>query len=335
MIRRWTPLRRASPLAMAIIACVGGLMIPSIHLPLAGAATHNVISSLGCKAKSHLGSRMLSISLGGNARRAIVHVPTSWNSHIPAPLVLNLHGTGSTAVLEESFSGMDSASNQYRFIVIYPQAFIPSGNGFVWNVPNVSLYGDGPIPVGAVNDVGFLKSLVTYVEARYCIDKSRVYASGYSRGGRMSSQLACDGSTIFAAVAVIAGLRLPDPCPAIRPVPIIAFHGSADTVNPYNGSSASYWTYSVPTAAAKWATQDSCSTSSTSSNAGYSLVIYSGCRANVKIELYSVIGEGHEWPGGPTQPQAVTNALGPQSNAVSATSLMWTFFVQHPMVLSR
>jgi poly(3-hydroxybutyrate) depolymerase len=42
-----------------------------------------------------------------------------------------------------------------------------------------------------------------------------------------------------------------------------------------------------------------------------------------------VLGEGHEWPGGPTLPASLTSLLGPQSTAISANSLMWTFFSAH------
>jgi poly(3-hydroxybutyrate) depolymerase len=58
---------------------------------------------------------------------------------------------------------------------------------------------------------------------------------------------------------------------------------------------------------------------------------YDGCAAITAVELYAVGDEGHEWPGGPTMPAAITKELGPQSDAVSANALMWAFFEAHPM----
>jgi poly(3-hydroxybutyrate) depolymerase len=49
------------------------------------------------------------------------------------------------------------------------------------------------------------------------------------------------------------------------------------------------------------------------------------------VQLYSIVGEGHEWPGGPTLPKALTAVLGPQSDAISANAVMWSFFEAHPM----
>ena len=44
------------------------------------------------------------------------------------------------------------------------------------------------------------------------------------------------------------------------------------------------------------------------------------------VELYSITGEGHEWPGGPPLPRSLTTVLGPQSDAVDANAVMWAFF---------
>ena len=49
------------------------------------------------------------------------------------------------------------------------------------------------------------------------------------------------------------------------------------------------------------------------------------------VELYTITGEGHEWPGGPSLPRSLTRALGPQSTGIDANALMWAFFAAHPM----
>ncbi len=179
----------------------------------------------------------------------------------------------------------------------------------------------------------FLTQLVGVLEQRYCVDSNRVYATGFSGGARTASQLACDSSSTFAAVAPVSGLRHPTPCPATRPVPVIAFHGTADPVDPYNGHGQAYWTYSVPQAAQDWGHQNRCSAKASTSSpvAGATLTEYTGCAGGASVELYSIIGEGHEWPGGPQLPKSLTKELGPQSNAVNANNTMWAFFAAHPM----
>jgi poly(3-hydroxybutyrate) depolymerase len=49
------------------------------------------------------------------------------------------------------------------------------------------------------------------------------------------------------------------------------------------------------------------------------------------VELYTISGEGHEWPGGPTLPASLTRLLGAQSDAISADNVMWAFFAAHPL----
>jgi polyhydroxybutyrate depolymerase len=285
----------------------------------------------GCRGASGSGSSTLALSIGGHSRIVIVHLPTGYSGKRPVPLILNMHGSGSDAAQQEAVSGMDATSDADGFIVAYPQGLIPSGTGFDWNIPGVPLLGGAAVPAGAANDVAFLTDLVPALATRYCIDPRRVFATGLSGGGRISSQLACDSPSTFAAVAPVAGLRYPSPCPASRPVPIIAFHGTADPIDPYNGNGQAYWTYSVPTAAARWGKHNHCaSTPKKSSGSGYTLTTYVRCGAGASVELYSLIGEGHEWPGGPRLPKAITKLLGPQSDAVSANNAMWAFFSAHP-----
>jgi polyhydroxybutyrate depolymerase len=269
---------------------------------------------------------VLRLLLAGHRRVVIVHVPRGYSGTTGVALVLNLHGDNRTARQQELlFSGMDATADAHDFIVAYPQALIANGTGgFDWNVPGE------PAPTNAANDVAFLTALVPALGARYCIDEHRVFATGKSAGAEMTSQLACDAPTTFAAVAPVAGLRYPSPCPTRAAVPVIAFHGTADPMLPFNGNGSAYWTYSVPTAARRWAAHDGCRKSPhITHGAGYALTTYTGCTANASVELYALIGEGHEWPGGPPLPATVTAALGPQSNAVNADNAMWAFFAEH------
>ena len=116
-------------------------------------------------------------------------------------------------------------------------------------------------------------------------------------------------------------------------MPVIAFQGTADRVDPYAGNGQKYWTYSVPDAAKRWSAHDGCAAQPITSEpgAGADLTTYAGCRGGAQVQLYALTGEGHEWPGGPQLAKRITNVLGPQTNAVDANSLMWSFFAAHPL----
>ncbi len=336
--RWWTACLVAIPVVMAACGSSGGGASSTTATTTATTATTNsstvkASASSGCGQSSPPGTVTLTPTIAGKSRLAIIHVPSGYHPSTPVPLVVNMHGSGSTALAQEAFTGMNTTADADTFIVVYPQADIAAGSGFDWNVPNEPLIGGGAVPAGAPDDVSFIQQLVTTLEQKYCIDQNRVFATGFSGGARMASQLGCDASSMFAAVAPVSGLRLPSPCPSIRPVPVISFHGTADPVDPYNGDGQAYWTYSVPVAAQRWAAHNGCSATPAVSrpDPGVTLTSYPTCAAGSAVELYTIAGEGHEWPGGPQLPRAITRPLGPQSTAISASSTMWAFFVAHPL----
>jgi polyhydroxybutyrate depolymerase len=116
-------------------------------------------------------------------------------------------------------------------------------------------------------------------------------------------------------------------------VPVVSFHGTADPVDPYNGHGQAYWTYSVPVAAQRWAAHNQCSSAPVTStpDPGATLSAYGDCAGGAAVQLYSINGEGHEWPGGPSLPPSLTALLGPQSTAIDANVTMWSFFLAHPL----
>jgi polyhydroxybutyrate depolymerase len=330
--RRLLAVGVALGLGVAAAGCGSSGHGSAVPTTLVSAPTGSPASSgSGCGRGASSGSSTLHLAVGGANRLVIVHIPSGYEGSMPVALVLNLHGSESTASAQELFSGMDATSDADGFIVAYPQALIPAGSGYEWNIPGVPLFGGTYPPKNAANDITFIVDLVHDLAGRYCINSHEVYATGVSGGGRMASQLACDASGTIAAVAPVAGLRLPSPCPTTRPVAVISFHGTADPIDPYDGNGQAYWTYSVPTAARLWAGEDGCSsTPATTSGTGYTLTAYRGCKGGVTVELYSLDGEGHEWPGGPKMPVAITDELGPQTSVVDANSTMWAFFQAHP-----
>jgi polyhydroxybutyrate depolymerase len=331
--RTWSVSTRRRQRRFALIGLLVLAMCFSnaIRFTTAGAALRAKSTSSCGSATS--GSTTLSLKVSGFERTVVVHVPRSSSDATPLALVLNLHGSGSTALEQEGFTHMNATANADDFIVAYPQALIPDGTGFDWNVPGVPLTGGRSVPAKSANDVKFLTALVGILELKYCVNTSKVYATGFSGGAREVSQLACDDSSIFAAVAPVSGLRRPTPCPTTRAVPIITFHGSADLIDPVAGHGQVYWTYSVSTAVKDWAHQDQCSTkpSSAAPVAGVELTTYAKCANGANVEFYEVMGEGHEWPGGPMMPSIITTLLGPQSDLVNANTLLWTFFQAHPL----
>ena len=263
----------------------------------------------------------LTLAIDGHDRHLIIHWPGGSTTD-PRPLVFNLHGSGGTAADQQAFSAMDPLAEAKGFIVAYADGAVPLGGGFAWNVPGQPLSGGGAVPPDAADDVAFFAQAIPLLAQRYAIDSRRIYATGMSGGGRMTSQLGCNLPATFAAIAPVAGLRFPAPCGDDRAVPVVSFHGTADGTNPYGGGGPAYWTYSVPDALAMWGAHDGCGATPDVSPAGdgVTLTAYGGCTGGAAVALYTIDGAGHEWPGAPGQ-----------TPAIDAGAAMWTFFTNHPL----
>jgi polyhydroxybutyrate depolymerase len=164
----------------------------------------------------------------GKKREYLLYLPKSYGRAKPTPLVINLHTAMSWPSSSMAISQWNQAADEYGFIVAYPE-----GTGLgpkSWEMK-------GSETPTRMPDVIFIAELIDKLERSYNIDKKRVYANGMSNGGVMAFVLSCTLSDRIAAVGMVsAGL---DPgwswCTDHRPVPVIAFHGTADPVCPYNG----------------------------------------------------------------------------------------------------
>src|SRR5262249_33405984 len=159
-----------------------------------------------------------------------------------------------------------------------------------------------------------------------CLDVDRIYATGMSNGGFMSHRLGCELANRIAAIAPVAGV-LGVACSPSRPMPVMDFHGTADTLVPYNGGSQ-YGFASVPDTIAGWAQRNGCTDTPavTFSKGDSSCQTYQKCQAGVTVTLCTVQDGGHTWPGGTPYP-----SLGKTTTDLSATDAMWEFFKQNPM----
>ncbi len=172
----------------------------------------------------------------------------------------------------------------------------PNGSLTGWNL--------GPCCVEDVDDVAFAKALVAQVQTAACIDPDRIYAVGAGGGGGMAYRVACDAGDMFAAVAATAWDLLAenvDDCRPKRPITVISFRGTADTVVPYDGGVSSVvqgmtitFIGAKPTFE-KWAQLDGCTGSPTGPDSNECLS-YSSCKDGVEVVLCTN-PEGHPDPG--------------------------------------
>ena len=84
----------------------------------------------------------------------------------------------------------------------------------------------------------------------------------------------------------------------------------------------------VPSTISFWQSADSCLGDAvvTYQKGTATCVEYSDCGGVAQVELCTLVGEGHEWPGGLPVP-----TLGASTDDVIATTRMVSFFLAHPM----
>ena len=239
--------------------------------------------------------------------RAFIHLPSK-PSTAAMPLLVLLHGSTSNGAEMLRDSKLAETADHHGFIVVAPNGGIPAGRGFVWNIPGVPTVTGALPPKTARDDIGYLTGLVDRMIATGCVDGARVYATGLSGGGRMTSLLGCRVPHRFAAIAPVVGLRAgrplkgdpdrvdPSTCRPGIPMPVLAFSGDADTTNPISGGGAPYWRYSQSTALARWAALNGCSRpyARTIDASDYEQG-YKRCRGGATVAVRVKRSGGHSW----------------------------------------
>ena len=263
----------------------------------------------------------------GVKREYLLIVPESYDPATPTPLVISLHGFAEWPAHQAQISGWDHLAEQEGFIVVFP-----SGTGFPkrWSAHGQELDSHDPLI-----DVTFISDLIDKLELEYNIDQSRIFVNGLSNGGGMSYLLACALSESIAAFGGVAGAyMLPgDQCILSRPVPVIAFHGTADRIVPYNGTPTARYGLSLPAIPDwinEWVNRNECVDRPIDlpTSGMVTGVIYSSCKQNAEVIFYTIQDGGHTWPGGEALPEFLT---GQTTKDIDATSVMWQFFKLHPL----
>ncbi|KAI8818295.1 putative ferulic acid esterase [Fimicolochytrium jonesii] len=259
----------------------------------------------------------------GRTRRYTIHLPSSYKPATPAPLILSFHGNTKTAANQEQLSGFDNEEWNPDGIAIYPQGVNNAWQG-------------APYADASISDKAFITALLDHLEARYCIDPRRIYASGKSLGGGFTNVLACSPSLSqrFAAFAPVSGAfytgNADDDChPKHTVTPVMEFHGLADKTIPYAGGehkgvdlpSVLDWT-------ARWAARGGCHAQPVvetlfDGNVKHYSWTCPAANGTLAVQHYAIAGLGHAWPS------VAANSDNSKGTYLDATPLIMDFFNQH------
>ena len=256
----------------------------------------------------------------GGDRPAVVQVPEDFDPAEPRPLLLMLHGYGSTSKDVESWTYLGAAATERGWLAVIPDGTTDKDGRQFWNAgtPNCcNLFGSD------VDDSAYLSGLIDEIEAKVAVDPKRVYVFGHSNGAFMTYRMACDHADQIAAVISYAGITIPEEiCHPSEPVSTLQIHGTEDEAIVYEGEDGDA---SAPEMAQIWAAHDGCDPVADESGPAldldfqidgaetHQLTYDQGCDAGTSATLWTVEGGQH-------QPVPTKEFRG----------LLLDFFEQHP-----
>lgn len=261
-------------------------------------------------------TELRTITSGGLERTFELRLPKTYRADKPLPLILAYHGRGNTGEGTQRFAGLD----ELPAVVAYPNGVVGTGDG------DRQAWQGAPYSAPGVDDVAFTEDLLDAVQGELCLDTRRTYATGKSNGGGFAAILGCRLSDRVAAIAPVAGAFYgtgEPPCEPGRAVPTLAFHGTDDVTIPYDGDTerglpaVESWT-------ADWADRNGCRDVGTRTRPVADDVTrtrWVGCRPRSAVELYTVLGGGHTWPGADSY-----SGGGYTTHSIEASEVMWDFF---------
>jgi len=257
----------------------------------------------------------LTFKSGGLDRVAYLRWPRNFDfiKNNGLPLIFDIHGSGGNGRHEMNMTGWGNASDKYNLLVVAPQGYLKNLDGFSWVVRGNQLSGTSEISSKIeIDDILYLKDLISLLKSSGCVDINKIYLSGFSGGARLASEYVCQASERIAGLIAVAGLRAGAPrkksenvfepdgneCRPLHNFSILSFANLDDSVNPYNGGGAVYWGYGTEKAVARWVQLFGCDKDPRVE------LIYSkqtdrtfgGCVEGVQVRTIVGVVGGHAWP---------------------------------------
>jgi polyhydroxybutyrate depolymerase len=275
-----------------------------------------------CRSTSATGLIEGSLLVNGRERSYLAYIPMSYDGARALPLLFVFHGFASSPENIMSMADFNPLADEQGVIVVYPRASEQPAQWFT----GVSLLR----PFDDDRDVQFFDALLAHVTSQWCVDTQRVYVVGFSMGGGMAHRLACERAEHIAAFGTVAGAfsDIPNGCIPERPVPVMALHGLADRVVPFEG--AGLLLPSVSAWVAGWAGRNACADLPTREPSFEQGVHFEQCAEDAEVILITGAEIGHTWPGTP-RPNRASRIGGRDDGSINATRLLWGFLSRYKL----
>ena len=183
-------------------------------------------------------------------------------------------------------------------IMVYPDVLVRDFDG--WGRYGGWLLGPHAAPADGMDDILFVRELVHRIGEHYCVDPSRVFATGHSWGGDMAAVAGCFLGDVFRAVAPAAANRpywfepVEGEVGCVGSAAVWTFFGVADE---HFAASQDHPGQFGEEQAAFWRAQNGCGAGEEALpvDGGEGCVAYAGCAEETRYCLYGP-ETGHQIP---------------------------------------
>ncbi|CAF1980554.1 unnamed protein product [Rotaria magnacalcarata] len=244
---------------------------------------------------------------GQPVRHYKVHLSANYQNDRGHAIVFSFHGHNGNMAKQEDLSQLSLKGvliNGAGIIAVYPKGKEGTDGQSAWQ--------GAPYSAPGVDDIAFVNTMIATLQSTFCVDSSRIYATGKSNGAGFVNLLACTPSIAskIAAFATVSAAfytgTFNGDCPTQRALPILDFHGTADTVVSYNGGQSHGGTQvSIDNFRQGWASRNDCQNKSTISHLStetdpQQLVEIQTWNTNCKtggiVIGYKITAGQHSWP---------------------------------------
>lgn len=177
----------------------------------------------------NLDAQQFSIKVGNDNRTYYVTFPKNYDKNKPYKLLFANHCMGSSSNHFATWVNV----NQDHPSPYYGQLELDKEGNYIFVAPQGD---DSGMWTKGEADHKFIDALITHMEDNYCIDTSRVFATGFSFGAMFSNSLAQSFQHRLRAVAVyaVADYNIYLPENAGKPIAWMGVHGTNDNMCEYS-----------------------------------------------------------------------------------------------------
>ena len=235
------------------------------------------MQSAGCGRTRTLQNGTITIMFNNASRKYILRVPDGYNNNQPHRLVF--------AYAESGASAMSVATRNY-----FTMATLDTGKTTIFAAPDAA----NGMGSWSRSDVELTDAILAQLEGDLCIDKTRLFATGFSFGGAMSLALACQRADVFRGVAFFSGADLTGSCTGTLTKPIAYYASQASEDSTGDPMPTSGRVKQAQFAEVNGCTPEPSATTFPAAGQPHTCTIYKGCSVGHPT-VYCVFNGPHGW----------------------------------------